>query len=145
MPAICLLAVGGLAQAFIYVPGAGTWVGRYQVCFSAVPVNITRYLGYEQGHRAQSTKQRCIIQHYSCVRTPGTDVCRFTRNKDGARYSSTSTSTPLLFAVVYSGFLQAAWTYYDNKRGNSAGFEGRDAWNKQIKEQEKQRKNGTGA
>ncbi|CAN0294172.1 unnamed protein product [Laminaria digitata] len=39
----------------------------------------------------------------------------------------------------------AAWTYYDNKRGNSAEFEGRDAWNKQIKEQEKQRKNGTGA
>lgn len=54
-----------------------------------------------------------------------------------------STST-LLFAVVSSD-LQAAWTYYDNKRGNSVEFEGRDAWNKQIKEQEKQRKNGTGA
>ncbi|CAM9488117.1 unnamed protein product [Pylaiella littoralis] len=39
-------------------------------------------------------------------------------------------------------FSQAAWSYYDNKKGSTvSGFEGRDEWNKRIKEQEKQRKN----
>ncbi|CAM9586106.1 unnamed protein product [Ectocarpus fasciculatus] len=50
-----------------------------------------------------------------------------------------SKETMLAWGVACAAM--AAWSYYDNKKGSTAnGFDGREEWNKKIKEQEKQRK-----